>query len=323
MVTDNQKFCCTKKYSMKHNRKHTISIGIPAFNESANIKSLLISLLRQYTTNMKLTEIIVVSDASTDTTESEVMSVSDKRIKLIKNSRNLGDALTQNVILDNYSGDILIILNADIAILDPYFIEKMASPIIRHNVDLVSPKADPIKPKFEIEKILYRSVYYKTKIFEKWRNSDNAYLCYGRARAFSQKFAHAIRFPTIMNEDVYSYLFCKSRGYKFYYQSKTSIYFQLPQNLSDHRNQNNRFLSVSRELSVFFYKDYINYHLQIPKISYQLFLLFLLNEPMVFIRYILLESISLYQSYFHPPIPTWGLVTSTKKLSIQKEVTVI
>ena len=49
-------------------KKLTVTIGIPAYNEEANVRNLLVSLLAQKETNFKLQEIIVVSDGSTDKT---------------------------------------------------------------------------------------------------------------------------------------------------------------------------------------------------------------------------------------------------------------
>jgi glycosyltransferase involved in cell wall biosynthesis len=43
----------------------TVTIGIPAYNEAANITSLLMALLAQNTPNFKLESIIVASDGST------------------------------------------------------------------------------------------------------------------------------------------------------------------------------------------------------------------------------------------------------------------
>ena len=50
------------------NKKLTVSVGIPAYDEEANIKSLLEAILQQRQENFILKSIIVVSDGSTDRT---------------------------------------------------------------------------------------------------------------------------------------------------------------------------------------------------------------------------------------------------------------
>jgi len=47
----------------------TVSIGIPAYNEEANIGKLLSSLIKQKEAGFIIKEIIVVSDQSTDKTD--------------------------------------------------------------------------------------------------------------------------------------------------------------------------------------------------------------------------------------------------------------
>ena len=62
----------------------TLTIGIAAYNEEANIDALLDSLLAQKTT-IPINEILVVSDASTDKTDEIVLSYKHRGpIRLIR-----------------------------------------------------------------------------------------------------------------------------------------------------------------------------------------------------------------------------------------------
>ena len=66
--------------------KTTVSVGICAFNEESNIAKLLESTINQDLKRIQIIEIIVVSSASTDMTDSIVESFveKDSRISLVK-----------------------------------------------------------------------------------------------------------------------------------------------------------------------------------------------------------------------------------------------
>jgi len=76
--------------------KSTLTIGIPAYNEEANIGLLLNDITLQKNRNYILKEIIVVSDGSTDSTVKKVEQASIQSIKLIINKKRTGLANVQN-----------------------------------------------------------------------------------------------------------------------------------------------------------------------------------------------------------------------------------
>ena len=77
--------------------KSTLTIGIPAYNEEANIGLLLNDITLQKNRNYILKEIIVVSDGSTDSTVKKVEQASIQSIKLIINKKRTGLANVQNL----------------------------------------------------------------------------------------------------------------------------------------------------------------------------------------------------------------------------------
>jgi glycosyltransferase involved in cell wall biosynthesis len=70
--------------------KPTVTIGIPAFNEEANIAHILKALLKQDTSKYILEKIIVSSDASEDNTNAIVKSLKSPLIDLIENTKRDG-----------------------------------------------------------------------------------------------------------------------------------------------------------------------------------------------------------------------------------------
>jgi len=108
-----QYFVCQKQ-PPPIKRKFTCSIIIPAFNEAENISQ----CIRRVPNIGKLTEIIVVDDGSTDTTTKVVqkIAVQDKRVRLIRLPKNLGKVWAVKAGFDAAKGEILIILDADMAV---------------------------------------------------------------------------------------------------------------------------------------------------------------------------------------------------------------
>ena len=127
--------------------KKTVSIGIPAYNEEGNIGHLINALLKQKGDNFTLKEIIIISDASNDKTAETVKSISDERIIFSENKERIGQALSQNLILEQFTGDILIFLNADVLPVDEYFIQEMTQPFYKDpRIGIVSSREIPLDP---------------------------------------------------------------------------------------------------------------------------------------------------------------------------------
>lgn len=87
-----------------------VSVVIPTYNGAMYLRSSLLSILRQ--THREL-EIIVVNDGSTDETEEILASFSDPRIRVIRNSKNLGIVRSLNTGVNLASGDFIARMDSD------------------------------------------------------------------------------------------------------------------------------------------------------------------------------------------------------------------
>lgn len=87
-----------------------VSICIPAYNNEKDIKGTLESLLKQ---TYKDIEIVVVDDASTDSTAALVESIKDDRIHLYRNEKNLGMAGNWNRCVELAKGEYIKLICAD------------------------------------------------------------------------------------------------------------------------------------------------------------------------------------------------------------------
>lgn len=243
-----------------------VSIGIPAYNEEANIKNLLSSILAQRQDNFILEEIIVVSDGSTDRTVEAIKELNNSKIRLVESKQRLGKTVQQNSIFETAKGEINILFDADIYLPTTNILEEMIKPIIQNpQVGIVSLRIVPYKATNFFQKIMNFSIRFKTQVFESMNNADNMYLCYGRARAFSKKFAYQLKWPKVTSEDVYSYFLCKLQGYKFVYLSGVSINFRSPNNFRDYKKQSDRYKAGAKEMVKYFPSKLVEDSYRIPQ----------------------------------------------------------
>ncbi len=234
----------------------TVTIGIPAFNEEANIGELITCLLKQKLNNVTLTNIIIRSDGSTDKTEEIVRKFKSKKIKLMTGKR-LGLAGNQNEIIKKVTTDYLILLNGDILPKNSNFVSDVLAQAIKETTDLGGIKCVPTTPITFVEKVLNFSVMYKDNVYGKLAGGDNWYTCRGAARIFSKKFYKTFKFKDGINEDSYSYLFCKSGGFKYSFIKSTEIFYKLPETVQDHVKQGVRYFSSVNSLRNDFGKDFL------------------------------------------------------------------
>ena len=275
------------------NNKFTVTIGIPAFNEEANIHRLLTSILLQRRDNFILERIIVMSDGSTDLTVSEAKKTKNNLITVIDKKQRQGLNESQNQIIKLASSDVLIIFNSDILIKNHNAIENMVSHFYKFkNLGIVGARTDIIWPKSFIGRILANSHFIKQTIFQKYKKGDNVYLCHGSARAFAKAFYKKLTWPYNCPEDAYSYFACKKNNYKFIYEKNSIIHFSPSSNFSDHYKQSTRFFNGKKIIEKYFNKNDIRSEYKLPLfLTLSCLLAFIFKKPHLTIPFIFLLPI--------------------------------
>ncbi len=111
------------------------SVIIPCHNEEGNISE----CIRRVPNMGAGTEIIVVDDGSTDETRKRVWELmsGDPRVRLIASDRNQGKADAVRAGCDAAEGDVLIILDADMAVM-PEELPKFLKPLQNGSADFVN-----------------------------------------------------------------------------------------------------------------------------------------------------------------------------------------
>jgi glycosyltransferase involved in cell wall biosynthesis len=112
-----------------------LSIIIPVYNEE---KTIIMVLDRIKNVNLKdiQKEVIVIDDGSKDRTVELLRKYAGLRFKLIRHSKNMGKGAAVRTGIDNSTGDILLIQDADLE-YDPRDYPKLLKPIIEGGKDVV------------------------------------------------------------------------------------------------------------------------------------------------------------------------------------------
>jgi poly-beta-1,6-N-acetyl-D-glucosamine synthase len=293
-----------------------VSIGISAFNEEANIKNLLESLLRQEEDGFVLHEIMVISDASTDATVAKIKEVASDKIQLIDNQKRSGKPVNQNTLAAKLAGDIMVFFDADVLPADNKFLMKVIAPIKNDpRVGLVGAKLVPARGVGLFERTINFSVHMKLDMFEQWNYGHNLYSCRGAARAFSQAFLKTVKWPNLSSEDVYSYLSCIKSGFIFRYQPEAVVYYKSPVTFRDNLKQSRRFVQGPEHLVQFFGKELVDSPYRIPfAIKLKSSLKYLFQNPFLFSMYILALVTTRALVYILPRTKAgvWSIVQTSK-----------
>ncbi len=126
----------------------TVSVGVCAYNEEANIQRSLESISSQVLDGFDLKEIIVVSSASTDSTDEIVEKYGDidGRVRLIVQKKREGKTSAVNLFIASASGDILVLVNADNT-LKPGSLQSLLLPFKDPRVGVVGGHPIPVNSK--------------------------------------------------------------------------------------------------------------------------------------------------------------------------------
>ena len=116
-----------------------------AFNEAANIGSLLKALLEQRLEKVRVAEIVVVASGCTDDTGKITLAFRerDPRVKLLTQPTREGKASALNFLLNNTSQEIIVMESAD-TVPEPEAIEHLVRPFADPQVGMTGGRPVPI-----------------------------------------------------------------------------------------------------------------------------------------------------------------------------------
>lgn len=303
---------------MNEQKRTTVSVVIPAYNEENNITHCVRDLLVQETSSLELEKIYVYSDGSTDNTVSCVKKITDNRVECIEGNERKGVAHATNILFEKCSSDILIFLNADIAVRDQNFLEHITRPIIESGADLVSCPLVPLPPTGFFESVLYTGFLYKNAVFESWQDGKNVYTCHGPVRAFSRALYMRIRFHQSVADDMYSYLYACAGGFEYSFVSDTQVFFRLPSTFADNARQSTRFFKSPAILNTEFDRNLIASATAIPTMQLMRhFIKYFIKNPLRMSVYFFVVCFNKGYSLMRPlfsQTAVWEIAESSKKV---------
>lgn len=248
-------------------KKIRVSVGIPAFNEEKNIAVLLKEILSQVGSNFKLLEIIVISDGSVDKTNEIVSKFKNSKINLISEKKRLGKPSRLNQILQIFSGDVLILHDADIVLRDKYVYKKLLSQFIASDkTKLVVASAQSVNSETALAKAINNFFAAREYFRKEFDFRKTAYGTKAGAFVLAKDFAKKITLRAdILNDDTFLYLLAKSKGLKVHFQVDAVVWYKVVQNTKDYRKQMIRFIRGSNQIRKLFNNTFLSKELYIPK----------------------------------------------------------
>lgn len=298
-------------------KNNTVTIGLPIYNEGANIINLLKDLENQKITGSNISKIIISSDGSTDDTSKVLKGVRNKKIVFIENKDRKGIKRGLNQIIKRTKTDILVFLDGDIRIFDKKFVEKLINPIINGDADLTSCRISPQNSPNFFSKIIKISMEVKDILFDSYNRGDNVYTCHGPVRAHSKRLYKRLFFPMSVGNDMFSYFDCKVHGYSYKYIKSTVVYYKLVRTLPDHIKQGLRFGVAKKKQIKYFGTDIVNAAFKEPfseiKRRWKSIVKKIISNPILSFSYLILSIYLSILSTHKKRIPeAWEISASSK-----------
>ena len=295
----------------------TVSVGIPAYNEEANIKKLITQILAQNEVGFVLEKVIVISDGSSDGTIVEVQSVSDPRVDLVAGTSRRGKAVRVMELLDRAQSDILIQLDADVKIEDSELLKKVARFAECSPADLYCIQLTPLAPRTFVERLGVFGVKAWFDALQYLKSKLVFHCCSGGARGFSKAFYKQFVMPSEADviEDKYSYMYAVTHGFKAAVVPGVEVKYRLPATAKDFLKQMRRFKRGDNALMRFFGDESVFRESTIES-KYRLLSLIknFFSAPFTALSYIVIQMFSRFTAGDQHDKPGYDSVSSTKQL---------
>ncbi len=298
-------------------KKITVTIGIPAFNEEANIGKLLQSIFEQKKTFFNVKSVILVSDASTDKTVAKAKSFRNKKLKIIQNPSRKGQIYSQNLIFSLAKTDVVVILEADTILAKKDYLKELILPIYRKkSVGLVEGYHVPIHPCVLIEKVLFLQLRLDRKVLQEYKNHTNWIFAGRGGKAFSKNVYRYLVWPSNVPEDVYAHIWSQSNDIKIKFSKSALTYYRLPHSINDFVKERRKIESGRNTIKNYFPQKYVDEYYKRPAIiKYKWLFHMFLTDSIYCIVYLGLKLMTLKMNSSPSFTDMWLITKSTKVLN--------
>jgi glycosyltransferase involved in cell wall biosynthesis len=297
----------------KNNKKVTVTIGIPAYNEENQIGKIIEDIYDQRQNNWVLKKIVIVDDGSYDDTVKVVKTFLDKKIMVVSHIKRNGKPFAINEIFKVSSTDIVIILDADIKLANQNTLNELIYGFKRTKIQLVSGSSFPEISNNFVTRILNTGVDIWNYARTHTKNSQ-MYFCEGTIRAFSKKMYNKIKFPNTSADDVYPYLWLNDPD-KFAYVMGSKVYYKQPKSVKDLFLQQSRYFKSKRIQTHNFNSAIVSKYFVIKfKEKLTATIVVFLKNPIWTLLYVLVIGFTkIFAIFFNINLDSrWAMLTSTR-----------
>ena len=296
-----------------------VAIGIASFNEAQNINNILDALVAQKGNDeIKIVQIIV-SDDSSDGTETLVKKWTrrDRRIRVLHHSSRQGKSAAVNEIFEHSRGKIVVLFDADVLPADDQVVVRLVSPMLRNPTIGVCAGAPCA---LETKNLMGRVGYFTFKVWDDVRRTlkggSNFFSVHGKIMAVSPVIGRRVRIPTgTIGDDAYIYLSCVRMGKRVHFVSSAVVYYKETQNIHDYLIRRYRYERNLTQLIVIF-GNLASTELAIPRnMLVTCTLKEGLGDPL---SLIIATTLVVWSKLYYRAAkvaPLWTIATSTKHLS--------
>jgi len=218
-----------------------VTIGICAYNEEENIGPLLTTILSEKIVGPF--EIIIVSDGSTDSTDSIVKEIADRNslIRLIRHPLRKGRSAAIDTLFRESSGEIIIVVSADTQLCNGS-IQQMIDGFKEPTVGMCWSKLVPINDQHQlISKIGHLAFRMHDRLSAKLSSEGKMRHATGDIVAIRRE-AFTNRPPDCVNDDEFLAINAARMGFEVRYLPMSLYKTAMPTNILDYVNQRRRWV---------------------------------------------------------------------------------
>ncbi|MFZ1721457.1 MAG: glycosyltransferase family 2 protein [Microgenomates group bacterium] len=294
----------------------TLSVAIAAYNESANIRQLLLSLVQQSRKNFKLQKILVATDGCTDSTVEIVSELHNKfpQISLLQGKSRKGKNYRLNQLFKKNTSDYLACFDADVQIKDNTFLSTLIQFAFTESAELVATTDIPAEPTTIIQSLATTWVNIWDASKHEYKKGNNIYSMTARSFLASKKLIQITQFPEGVADDHYLYLNAITNNLKFSWCRGAQVFYKIPSTLDDYVKQSVRFMHVNTTLPIYFGEEAVRSYYIPSNIKVKTIVSSIFHKPFATFGALLLHFYVRWQAAQMPIQVTssWEILQSTK-----------
>ena len=290
----------------------SLTIGVPAFNEEANIVASIDGALEQK--GISVEQIIIISDGSNDDTEELIENYPDDRVRLVRHRDRRGKSARLNEILALAKSTILVLMDADVQLETNHTLAALIQPIVEGEASLACGRPVQRRTFKFFDNVMRVSQILQEEIKAKLHRGHSVYACHGRLLALHRDVYSKLVLPeSAVADDAFIYFSNEATGHGFKYVPQATVAFRMPQNPGDFIKQQRRFAHTESEQKRVFGEEEVAAAYAIPpRLKLAAMLKAAHKLPLHLLAYLLLRLASVL--YPNSDRSAWKVSASTKKI---------